>query len=150
MGRFNCNSNKRTKFIEDIVVGDVLYAMDLGGDTTTNWTEWTFSGIDLTNDRVVETTVMSIIPGNADNFISINGTLYTPAHYILVKKDGVIKFLKTPDIDTTYEVYHYAEETWVPITAIENVGVNMDKISINCEPYDNFFTENMLVFDRPD
>ena len=140
-----------TKFIEDLVVGDVIYAMDLGEDTTgTNWREWTSSDIDLSNDRVVETTVMSVDPGTADSFIYINGTLYTPAHYVLVKKDGITQFLQTPYIDTTYEVYNYAQGTWVPIAGVENVEVQMDKISINCEPYDNFFTENMLAFDRPD
>ena len=28
--------------------------------------------------------------------------------------------------------------------------MDLNKISINCEPYDNFFTKKMLVFDRPD
>ena len=139
------------RFVEDLVVGDVLYAMDLGEDTTsTNWTEWTSSNIDLTNDLVVETTVTSVVRGTADSFIYINGILYTHGHYVLVKKDGVTQFLQTPYIDTTYEVYSYDEAAWVPITTVENVEVQMDKISINCEPYDNFFTEHMLVFDRPD
>ena len=125
--------------------------MDLGGDTvTTNWQQWTSSDIDLTNDLIVETTVMSVIPGTANSFIYINGTMYTHGHYVLVKKDGVTQFLQTPYIDTTYEVYNYEQGAWIPIAGVENIEVQMDKISINCEPYDNFFTENMLVFDRPD
>ena len=139
------------KFIEELVAGDVLYAMNLGEDTvTTNWTEWTSSDIDLTNDLVVETTVVSAVRGTANRFIYINAILYTHGHYVLVKKDGITQFLQTPNIDTTYQVYNYDEAAWVPITTVENVEVEMDKISINCEPYDNFFTENMLVFDRPD
>jgi hypothetical protein len=139
-----------TKFIEDLVVGDTVYAMNLGGNETTNWTEWSSTDIQLDNDLVVETTVMSVTPGTAENFIHINGNLYTPAHYLLVKKDGITKFLQAPNIDTTYEVYNYEQQSWVPITTVEEVAVEMEKISINCEPYDNFFTENMLVFDRPD
>ena len=139
------------KFIEELVVGDVLYAMNLDEDTvTTNWTEWTSSDIDLTNDLVVETTVVSTVRGPANMCICINAILYTHKHYVLVKKDGITQFLQTPNIDTTYQVYNYDEAAWVPITTVENVEVEMDKISINCEPYDNFFTENMLVFDRPD
>ena len=138
------------KFIEDLVVGDTVYAMNLGGDETTNWLEWNSSDIELDNSLVVETTVVSVTPGTAEHFIHINGTLYTPAHYLLVKKDGVTKFLQAPNVDTTYEVYNYEQETWLPITTVEEVNVEMEKISINCEPYDNFFTENMLVFDRPD
>ena len=124
--------------------------MNLGGDETTNWLEWNSSDIELDNSLVVETTVVSVTPGTAEHFIHINGTLYTPAHYLLVKKDGVTKFLQAPNVDTTYEVYNYEQETWLPITTVEEVNVEMEKISINCEPYDNFFTENMLVFDRPD
>jgi len=139
-----------TKFIEDLVVGDTVYAMNLGGNETTNWTEWSSSDIQLDNDLVVETTVISVTPGTAENFIHINGNLYTPAHYLLVKKDGITKFVQAPNIDTTYEVYNYEQQSWVPITTVEEVAVEMEKISINCEPYDNFFTENMLVFDRPD
>ena len=138
------------KFIEDLIVGDTVYAMNLGGDSTTNWTEWSSSDIQLDNDLVVETTVMSVTSGTAENFIHINGNLYTPAHYLLVKKDGITKFLQSPNVDTTYEVYNYEHQAWLPVTTVEEVNVEMDKISINCEPYDNFFTENMLVFDRPD
>lgn len=139
-----------TKFIEDLIVGDTIYAMNLGGNETTNWTEWSSSDIQLDNDLVVETTVVSVTSGTAENFIHINGNLYTPAHYLLVKKDGITKFLQSPNVDTTYEVYNYEHQAWLPVTTVEEVNVEMEKISINCEPYDNFFTENMLVFDRPD
>jgi hypothetical protein len=138
------------KFIEDLVVGDTVYAMNLGGDSTTNWLEWSSSDIQLDNDLVVETTVVSVTPGTAEHFIHINGNLYTPAHYLLVKKDGITKFLQSPNVDTTYEVYNYEHQAWLPVTTVEEVNTEMEKISINCEPYDNFFTENMLVFDRPD
>ena len=44
-------------------------------------------------------------------------------------------------------VYSYETSTWEPITMYEVVPVVHETVSINCEPYDMFFTERMLTHD---
>ena len=47
-------------------------------------------------------------------------------------------------------IYSYIEQDFINIVSLEVVPQQEMVYSINCEPYDNFFTENMLVFDTPD
>jgi hypothetical protein len=63
--------------------------------------------------------------------------------------NGVIN-LSLWDIDTTYEIFSAETNDFKSIELVETVFMTLEKVSINCEPYDNFFTKKMLVFDRPD
>ena len=42
------------------------------------------------------------------------------------------------------------QETLLHHDQVEDLDITFTSITINCEPYDNFFTENMLVFDAKD
>ena len=101
-------------------------------------------------DNVVETEIVSIDMTTEDEFIYVDGDLFSKSHYILVRKDGITKFIKALDIDTTYEIFSPETNEFVAIGLVESVIMTLEKVSINCEPYDNFFTKKMLVFDRPD
>jgi hypothetical protein len=83
-------------------------------------------------------------------FIYVDGDLFSKSHYVLVKKNGVTKFIKAIDIDTSFQIFSAETSEFTDITLVETVYMNLEKVSINCEPYDNFFTKKMLVFDRPD
>ena len=85
-----------------------------------------------------------------DDFIYVDGDLFSKSHYVLVKKDGVVKFIKAVDIDTSYQIFSPETAQFTDIELVETVLMTLEKVSINCEPYDNFFTKKMLVFDRPD
>jgi hypothetical protein len=73
--------------------------------------------------------------------------MFTPTHYILTKKDDVIKFTKVDEIDNTYQRYSYETNDFVDIEIVEDISVDQSNISIHCEPHDNFFTEQMLVLE---
>jgi hypothetical protein len=64
----------------------------------------------------------------------------------LARKDGVHSFVIAAEMDTSYEVYNYQTDDWTPVTDVIPMDVSLTVYSINCEPYDIFFTENMLVY----
>jgi hypothetical protein len=54
------------------------------------------------------------------------------------------------DIVETDLIWSPTDTAWVAITSLESFDSTHDVYSVNCEPYDIFFTENMLVHDtRP-
>jgi hypothetical protein len=65
-----------------------------------------------------------------------------------VRKDGVAEFLNSTEIDMTYEIFNYQVMDWVPVSSFEISNKQLLVYSINCEPMDIFFTENMLVYDK--
>jgi len=138
-----------TKLAGELEVGDVLLGVNMG-TTADDWLTWTSSDLSLDQSNIVETTITAINREVQTEFIYIDGDLFSKSHYILVKKNGVSKFIKATDIDTTYQIFSPESASFVDISLVETVYMNLEKVSINCEPYDNFFTKKMLVFDRPD
>jgi hypothetical protein len=132
----------------ELVVGDKLKAIDFGSEYTDLRTAVFPEDIDMTN--VVETTITSISTTEESSYIYVDGDLFSKSHWILAKKDGVASFIKSDAIDSTYQRYSPETNSWVDIEIVEEVELAMSKVSINCEPYDNFFTKKMLVFDAPD
>jgi len=137
----------------ELSVGDKVFALDLGNYELTDWlTNWQMNEIDWnSNPSIVETTVSSIEIRDHENFIFIDGDTFTPNHNILSKKNGIIKFISASEIDTSYQIYSYEQASFVNIELVEAITIADGKlISINCEPYDNFFTKTMLVYDKLD
>jgi len=150
----NPNTQVRTpdglKFVSDIQVGDVLYALNIAQGDLSSWQMnsnlWTYGSEDI-----VETTVMSINTHPQEVFIMINEDIFTPSHYILVSKNENIQFINAGQVDTSFEIYSYERNAFTPIVSVAEIEItNSTATSFNCEPYDNFFTKEMLVFDRPD
>ena len=102
----------------------------------------------ISGNGIVETTVVSINSRVSDRAIVINGDIYSIHHWILARKDGVIRFVSSSDIDTTYEVYNFQTLDWVEVQSAESIAYIDRVYTINCEPYDMFFTNSMLVYDR--
>ena len=146
-GIITINGRKDAK---DIVVGDVLVAMDLDTNNVSDWTTWSKEDLSLNETNLRETEVVSITSRPISTLYIINGDAYSGTHYILTKKDDVVKFIKTSEIDDSYFVYSFADLQFVPIEVFDIIEYEDTVYSINCEPYDNFFTENMLVFDVRD
>jgi hypothetical protein len=134
----------------ELQVGDKLYGMNIPSENVLDWTSWQSSDIVLNSDNVVETEIVSINLHQTDKIYSINGDLYSGSHYVLTKKDDVVKFTRADEIDSTYFVYSYAAFDFEAIISVEAIDYEETVYSINCEPYDNFFTDNMLVFDSKD
>jgi hypothetical protein len=138
------------KKVSEIEVGDKVYALNISQLNPLDWeinsNDWNFS-----NENIVETTVISVNTHPQETFIMINGDVFTTTHYILCKKDEKITFISAGQIDTSYQIYSYEDQEFVSIDSVHEVEItNSTATSINCEPYDNFFTKEMLVFDRPD
>ena len=80
--------------------------------------------------------------------VVINGDIFSQYHFVLVKRDGEAKFVMSADVlSETDLVYSYETSTWETIDMYEIVPVIHETVSINCEPYDMFFTERMLTHD---
>lgn len=132
---------------ENLKVGDKLLSLNISDIdfATFNPEEW--STADIEGANVVETEVVSISSRVTDTVVRINNELYSTSHWILAKINGVTSFVKSEEITTSHEVWNFVENGWVPVTEAATIAY-IDKVySINCEPYDMFFTSNMLVFD---
>jgi len=141
-----------TKTAGELQVGDTLLALDIPNPNNVDWIEWEVdsSTLDLSAANRVETQIMAMDIVAEDEFIYIDGDLFSKSHYVLVQKGQATKFIKAVDVDTSYKIFSPDTNTFVDISLVEMIYMNLDKVSINCEPYDNFFTTKMLVFDRPD
>lgn len=136
--------------VRNLNVGDKLVSLSVDEITTdgpnfdiNNWSSEKF-----TSNGFVETEITNISSTTkfADMF-KINNDWFTGNHMILVKKDGICRFLKANEIDTTYEIFDYSEEGWVQIETVESAeDIESTIYSIDCEPYDIFFTEGALVY----
>jgi hypothetical protein len=53
----------------------------------------------------------------------------------------------TRDLLDTDELWSTDTNTWTPITELIITNLIHEVISINCEPYDMFYTDHFLVYD---
>jgi hypothetical protein len=142
---------------ESLQVGDKLLALDIENtvplndvDEKLSWTEWFSDTENLKKHNIIETTVTQIDTRARPDYITIDGSLFTDTHRILVRKDNVVSFIPAADVDTTYQRYSPTDKEFVDIVLVEDIVLIEDALSysIKCAPYNNFFTENMLVFDK--
>lgn len=141
-------------FANQLQVGDELLSVVLPGLSEDGWTpqdiiDWSVDNpmFDLSN--TVTTTVVDIVESTTDKIIFINGDAFSGSHRILVKRDNVAKMMAAEDMLETDMIWSATDNQWITIS-IEVVESPHQIYSINCEPYDVFFTEQMLVHDtRP-
>lgn len=139
------------KKASELSVGDELVAIDLSSTKTTDsWLDWSITDPSILDGELTTTTITSIDVSMHSEYIFVDGELFTKSHFILTRKDGVISFTRADMLDTTYEKYSYSDRAFVPVSMVDNVEIAMEKVSIQCEPHDNFFTDKMLVLDQPD
>jgi hypothetical protein len=133
---------------ENIKVGDKLLSLNISEIDLANFNPLTWTSESLSGDGVTETEVVSVTSKVVDTVVSVNGDVYSMNHWILSRKDGLVKFTKSSEIDTTYEVYNYQSLDWIPVTSATTMAYIDRVYTINCEPHDMFFTNSMLVYDR--
>jgi hypothetical protein len=61
--------------------------------------------------------------------------------------NGVVAFVRSDTITEDYQVWSLDARDWVPVTSVETIAYIEQVYTINCEPYDIFFTQNMLTHD---
>lgn len=138
--------------IQNIMVGDQLISIDISEIPTDgstfdilNWSSETFTNNGFATTNVVDIVAAQIV-GPA---IQINGDVFSQNHSILIRKNGEYKFLDANLVDESYEVFDYDTQDWGPVTEViitENSTITV--YTIDCEPYDIFFTNNALVYNR--
>jgi hypothetical protein len=97
--------------------------------------------------NLVETEIVNLRTHVSKWAIIVDGDMFSDTHYILVKRDDVTKFVKAIDLETTDLIWSNSDQNWVGIGSLRKIEVDHEVISIDCEPYDIFFTERMLTHD---
>jgi sortase (surface protein transpeptidase) len=69
---------------------------------------------------------------------------------VLVKKGAKALFVLSTEVSMTDKVYNYNTSSWENVTVLQKADIPHEVVSINCEPYDVFYTERMLVHDSVD
>jgi len=138
----------------DLQVGDELISAKIE-DFPYMWTEDMWESIMQWNPEnpeieIVTTQVYQIRKYISDWAVIINYDIFSETHYILIKRDGAATFVDVMEVETTDLVYSYENKDWTEIFLLEKVEAPHEVVCINTEPYDVFFTENMLVHDSHD
>lgn len=138
---------------KDIKVGDVVHSVrfaELSTDETVNtimgWSTNVLTPVELTTSTI--TAVITEKP--VDYYLSINGDLMTPEHPVLVRHNGVHKFMSAGDIHVGYEVLKrdgdsLEELSWVPVTSNDFIESRDTVYLFDAEDDDVIFTANMLT-----
>jgi hypothetical protein len=135
----------------DLSIGDVLLSADIEGfpyqdyegatEFALNWTD------NNPNITIKETSIVGMQTRTSHFAVAINEDIFSDTHYILIKRGSEARFIYTAYVEPTDMIYNYSSNSWEVIYMLEKVAFEHQVVSINCEPYDIFFTENSLVHD---
>ena len=136
----------------DLQVGDTLLSANIEGfpyESEEGVTAQAIAWSDNNPNIIPEVTnIVALYKTQSAYAVVINEDIFSQYHYVLIKRDGVAKFETSVNIvKETDLVYSYDTSSWESIYLYEIVQAPHDIISINCEPYDMFFTERMLTHD---
>lgn len=136
----------------DLRVGDTLLSANIEGfpyeheegatQAALNWSD--------TNPNIIPevTTIAALYKTQSAYAVVINQDVFSQYHYILIKRNGIAKFEISVNISPETDlIYSYENSNWEPITLYEIIAAPHDIVSINCEPFDMFYTERMLTHD---
>ena len=129
-------------------IGDTLISANITGfpnDPTIEFgTNWTDQNPEITLE---ETQIVYLHTRISQDAVAINDDLFSDGHQVLIKRDGVAKFVMALDVTDTDYIYNYSTLSWDLVYMAVVISAPHEVISIGCEPYDMFFTQNMLVHD---
>jgi hypothetical protein len=135
----------------DLKVGDKLLSADIDTfpydnllTTDMELIEWTAQNPHI---NLVETEIVNLRTRISKWAIIVDSDIFSDTHYILVNRNDVTKFVKAIDLESTDLIWSNTYHNWVAIGVLRKVDVDHEVVSIDCEPYDIFFTERMLTHD---
>jgi hypothetical protein len=151
----NINTLIRTKAglvaAHDLKVGDKLLSADVESFPYDNLAATNMDLINWTSENpyvnLVETEIVGLRYRTSKWAVIVDSDIFSDTHYIMVKRGEVTSFVKALDLEHTDLIWSYSERNWISISILEKVDVNHEVVSIDCEPYDIFFTERMLTHD---
>jgi hypothetical protein len=136
---------------KNINVGDVLVSTEIPGlginFTIDEIKAWTQDPANMTVVPDKQTTVTHVVTSTASVSVLLNGELFSGTHYMLTKRDNVVRMIATKDLLNTDELWSADINNWVPVIQLIIKDLPHEVVSINCEPYDMFFTDHFLVYD---
>lgn len=132
-------------------VGDELVSTEIPGlginftkEDVYNWSA-SPEGLNIVPDKV--TTITHLGSSQASQSVSVNGDIYSGSHTMLVKRDGIAKMVNSSDLLDSDHLWSTDINNWTPITELIISEIPHEVISVNCEPYDMFYTDHFLVYD---
>jgi hypothetical protein len=151
----NINTLVRTKdglvAAHDLKVGDKILSADVESFPYDNLAATDIELIDWNSENpyvnLVETEIVNLRYRTAKWAVIVDADIFSDTHYIMVKRGDVVSFVKALDLEHTDLIWSYVDRNWISISVLEKVDVNHEVVSIDCEPYDIFFTERMLTHD---
>ena len=145
-------SDGTLKEAQDLNVGDELKSVSIPGLLNTeSETIFDWSSLeDLQLSEEIVTTINKISTHAASAIIRLNGDAFSPSHLVLVKREGTSTFEWAKDVVSTDLIWSHSLSAWAPIIELEVVEETTNVITINCEPYDIFFTEHSITHDGKD
>jgi hypothetical protein len=137
---------------DSLNVGDVLLSADIEGFPYTPGEGVTEQALAWTSENpnfnIVNTTIVGLIKTIGTKAVVINGDIFSQYHWIFVKRNGVTQFVRSIDVIEQLDyIFDLDSNAWEVVDLFEIIEVDHETISINCEPYDMFFTEKMLTHD---
>ena len=142
---------------QDLEIGDQLLSVDIPGIpqnfTTLGTTPEELQAMSWDPNVLIEstpvlTTINDININEKTGAVAINEDLFTRAHYIFVQRDSLAIIIMAKDVVETDLVYNYTTAEFEEIFDLQFLDITYFAYSINCEPYDFFWTERMLTFDN--
>ena len=137
------------KEAQDVEPGDELLSIDIPGLVNTDRQSilgWLGTG-DLSLVPNATTTVTSLTTHPTTNLVSINADKFTQSHLVLVKREGIEKFVVAGQIVESDLVWNYELSTFIPIAEYEVTESVVNSVTINCEPFDIYFTKDHITHD---
>jgi len=136
----------------DLQVGDTLLSANIEGFPYEHEEGVTQAALDWSdsNPSIIPeiTNIVALYKTQSAYAVVINQDVFSQYHYILIKRDGIAKFEVSVNISSETDlIYSYENNDWEPIYLYEIVAAPHDIVSINCEPFDMFYTERMLTHD---
>jgi hypothetical protein len=151
----NVNTLVRTRdglvAAHDLKVGDKLLSADIETfpydnllATNIDLIQWTAQNPHI---NLVETEIVRLRTRTSRWAIIVDSDIFSDSHYILVNRNDITKFVKAIELERTDLIWSNTYHNWVSIGVLKKVDVDHEVVSIDCEPYDIFFTERMLTHD---
>jgi hypothetical protein len=93
--------------------------------------------------------VSEVSQSMAEKLNVINGNHYSPNYYILTKKNDIYSFTSIKEIDESFEVYSFENESFVSVSSVEEVSYIDMCYTIKAQPNNIFIVNDLVVFDKP-
>jgi hypothetical protein len=133
------------KLIEDLVVGDVICSLSIGGLDTTDENNWITYSSDSFEYTKSEATIVGLKHGSYRQYYVINFILgITYEHPVFIKRNGQYMFSQVKDLTRGDLLFNHSEE-FIPIETIQIINEYMPTVSIDIEEDDVYFGSGILV-----